>query len=37
LLFGRASERVFRAICYALIAIAVIAGLPALDGVLGRG
>jgi uncharacterized membrane protein YfcA len=36
-LFGRASEQVFRAICYALIAIAVIAGLPALDGVLGRG
>ena len=36
-LFGRASERVFRAICYALIALAVIAGLPALDGVLGRG
>jgi len=36
-LFGRASERLFRAICYALIAIAAIAGLPALDGVLGRG
>ncbi|MGY4304872.1 putative membrane protein YfcA [Bradyrhizobium sp. USDA 4369] len=36
-LFGRASEHVFRVICYALIAIAVIAGLPALDGVLGRG
>ncbi|MGJ4951160.1 sulfite exporter TauE/SafE family protein [Bradyrhizobium sp. HKCCYLS20291] len=36
-LFGRASEQMFRAICYALIAIAVIAGLPALDGVLGRG
>jgi uncharacterized protein len=36
-LFGRASERVFRAICYALIATAVIAGLPALDGLLGRG
>lgn len=33
-LFGRASERIFRAICYALIAIAVIAGLPALDRVL---
>src|SRR3954467_5101688 len=33
-LFGRASEKVFRAICYALIAIAVIAGLPALDGIL---
>jgi uncharacterized membrane protein YfcA len=36
-LFGRASEQVFRAICYALIALAVIFGLPALDGVLGRG
>jgi uncharacterized membrane protein YfcA len=33
-LFGRASEVVFRAICYALIAAAVIIGLPALDGVL---
>ena len=33
-LFGRASEKVFRAICYALIAMAVIVGLPALDGVL---
>ncbi|MBR1234509.1 sulfite exporter TauE/SafE family protein [Bradyrhizobium sp. AUGA SZCCT0177] len=33
-LFGRASEALFRAICYALIAMAVIAGLPALDGVL---
>jgi uncharacterized protein len=33
-LFGRASEKVFRAICYALIALAVIFGLPALDGVL---
>ena len=33
-LFGRASESLFRSICYALIAIAVIAGLPALDGVL---
>lgn len=33
-LFGRASEAVFRAICYALIAAAVIIGLPALDGVL---
>jgi uncharacterized membrane protein YfcA len=36
-LFGRASESVFRTICYALIAMAVIAGLPALDGLLGRG
>lgn len=35
-LFGRASERAFRAICYALIALAVVFGLPALDGVLGR-
>ena len=33
-LFGHASEAVFRAICYALIAAAVIIGLPALDGVL---
>ena len=36
-LFGRASETVFRAICYVLIAAAVIAGLPALDGVLRGG
>jgi uncharacterized protein len=34
LLFGRASETMFRSICYALIALAVIFGLPALDGVL---
>jgi len=33
-LFGRASEQLFRAICYVLIAMAVIVGLPALDGVL---
>jgi uncharacterized protein len=33
-LFGRASEKVFRAICYGLIALAVIFGLPLLDGVL---
>jgi uncharacterized membrane protein YfcA len=33
-LFGRASETLFRTICYALIAAAVIIGLPALDGVL---
>ena len=33
-LFGRASERLFRSICYALIAAAVILGLPALDGTL---
>jgi uncharacterized membrane protein YfcA len=33
-LFGRASETLFRSVCYALIAAAVIIGLPALDGVL---
>ncbi|HUN95675.1 MAG TPA: sulfite exporter TauE/SafE family protein [Bradyrhizobium sp.] len=33
-LFGRASETLFRGICYALIAAAVIVGLPAFDGVL---
>lgn len=33
-LFGKASEAIFRAICYTLIAAAVIFGLPALDGVL---
>jgi uncharacterized membrane protein YfcA len=33
-LFGRASETLFRGICYALIALAVVAGLPALDGAL---
>lgn len=33
-LFGRASEKLFRAICYVLIAAAVVIGLPALDGVL---
>ena len=33
-LFGRASEKLFRGICYALIAAAVMVGLPALDGVL---
>ena len=36
-LFGRASETVFRAICYALIAAALVMGLPALDAVLRRG
>ncbi len=36
-LFGRASEALFRGICYALIAAAVIIGLPALDGVLRGG
>ena len=33
-LFGRASETVFRGICYVLIALAVLFGLPALDGVV---
>jgi uncharacterized membrane protein YfcA len=33
-LFGRASESLFRAICYVLIAAAVVIGLPAMDGVL---
>jgi uncharacterized membrane protein YfcA len=33
-LFGRASETLFRSICYVLIAAAAIIGLPALDGVL---
>jgi uncharacterized membrane protein YfcA len=33
-LFGRASDELFRAICYALIALAVIIGLPVLDGVI---
>src|SRR3954467_9551453 len=33
-LFGRASETAFRRICYGLIAIAVITGLPVLDGIL---
>jgi uncharacterized membrane protein YfcA len=33
-LFGRASETLFRGICYVLIAAAVLIGLPALDGVL---
>ena len=33
-LFGKASEALFRSICYALIAAAVIVGLPVLDGVL---
>ncbi len=33
-LFGRASDSVFRVICYVLIAAAVLIGLPALDGVL---
>jgi hypothetical protein len=33
-LFGRASERLFRNVCYVLIAAAVLIGLPTLDGVL---
>jgi uncharacterized membrane protein YfcA len=33
-LFGKASEVLFRSICYALIALAALIGLPALDGVL---
>ncbi|WP_213775526.1 sulfite exporter TauE/SafE family protein [Bradyrhizobium sp. dw_78] len=33
-LFGRASEALFRSICYVLIAAAVIVGLPTLDRVL---
>ena len=33
-LFGRASETIFRRICYALIALAVVTGLPVLDRVL---
>jgi uncharacterized protein len=33
-LFGKASEGLFRAICYVLIAAAVVVGLPLLDGVL---
>jgi uncharacterized membrane protein YfcA len=33
-LFGKASEKVFRSICYVLIAAALVTGLPALDGVL---
>jgi uncharacterized protein len=33
-LFGRASDKLFRMICYGLIVLAVIIGLPVLDGVL---
>jgi uncharacterized membrane protein YfcA len=33
-LFGRASEKLFRSICYVLIAAAVVIGLPALDGLI---
>jgi uncharacterized protein len=34
LLFGKASEKLFRSICYVLIAMALVIGLPALDHVL---
>ena len=34
-LFSFASERMFRMICFALIAISAIAGMPALDGLFG--
>ena len=33
-LFGVADESVFRRICYALIAVAVLVSLPLLDGVV---
>ena len=33
-LFGIADERIFRRICYALIAVAVLVSLPVLDGVV---
>jgi uncharacterized membrane protein YfcA len=33
-LFGVADERIFRRICYALIAVAVLVSLPVLDGVV---
>jgi uncharacterized membrane protein YfcA len=33
-LFGKASETLFRSICYALIALAALIGLPLLDSVL---
>jgi uncharacterized protein len=33
-LFGRASDRLFRTICHGLIVLALIIGLPLLDGVL---
>ena len=33
-LFGVADESVFRRICYALIAVAVLVSLPVLDGVV---
>ena len=34
-LFGLASERLFRAVCYSLIAAAAIAGLPVLETIFG--
>ena len=37
LLFGQASEATFRVMCYVLIALAVIVGLPVLDGLLRTG
>jgi uncharacterized membrane protein YfcA len=33
-MFGRASETIFRSICYALIALAAVIGLPLFDGVI---
>jgi hypothetical protein len=33
-MFGAADEGVFRRICYALIAVAVLVSLPLLDGVI---
>ena len=36
-LFGVASETLFRRVCYSLIALAVMIGLPALDALLGGG
>jgi uncharacterized membrane protein YfcA len=33
-LFGIADESVFRRICYALIAVAVVVSLPLLDGII---
>ena len=36
-LFSRASETMFRRICYGLIAAAIVLSLPVLDGVLHPG
>ena len=33
-MFGKASEGLFRTICYALIALAAVVGLPLFDGLL---